>query len=1426
MLKKGELYRILYRLVENMTDRRKLYNFFKKFLGVFTDDSELINPDILPNNLGDIMDTSSNVIKSKYLPSYVDDVLEGYYVNGIFYKIRTGIAGSYAYSEPYEPETGKIYVDLNEDSNPTYRWSGSAYIVISASCNDRIIILKTLYDDVAKKFTLNYSYEDIVSMITDDKHNYVFYCDAYDGYRYNARFIFNDKKDNRLDCYLDWFNVNIFKKSCFYITKDNVVKYDMFYIGTGTLESTGNKLTSYVFNAGYDTSTSVYPSMNALNGYIDKARIDTFVPTTPTNTKMLSTKATLDYIDTKIRTFDKNNVVLNSQLNPFTGDGNEANVVENNKDDSNNNTATAASKCHIEGSGNKINDVSVGHIEGTLNTVESTGIVHVEGWNNTLKGESAIHVEGAYVNLNSTGTGVKNSYVNGAHVGGIHPVDRTNKAPFSSDNIVRQIGCGSENVAKDAVIVTEQGKVYIKGVGEFDGLGEEPTNIKDVATIISDINTKTTTATSDIATIKTNITNITADINTIDSNIDKINDTLEAHDTSITTNATNISNETTRAKGREDAIESKVTTETSERKTADSTLTTNLNKEIEDRKAADTTLTNNLTTETTERKAADNNLQNAINEEITNRENAVTTEATARKGGDDTLTTKITTEEKRAKDAESAISTKVTAIEGKIPAQASAENQLADKEFVNSSIATATATFRGTYNTLVELNAVTEGDKNDYAFYKHTDEAGNTLFDKYVYDGMDWQYQYSLNNSSFTAAQWAAINSEVTKESIKTINDKVSANETAITTEHNRAVKAEQANATAITTETNARTSADTALGTRIDNVVTSVNTEKTDRETAITNLTKSVTANATKIIDLSKTVDSNTKTINGEITDRQTAVDNINTKITNNIMPYIGVNSVYDINVNETITLSTFTMLINMINANNHYIIRIHDDSNKTNPISIATYQKTADDVITLSYMSNEYTLSYIKYTLSNNTITQEGPVNYNIKDKQNTISDLSTIRSNAANGQTAYNWGNHTDAGYNKLFVIKGLSNYATDRTIDEVIEAINNNYNIVFIPYNSKKQCTLTYCEINENNAITISFISSDLGVGYNDFYSLSYNSNKTAIIWKFHQTLIPVIDYNMPTSFYVNHVLSSDVINKNYALKTDVNTIRPLVISIDNVDNTISTDTSFAEFKSAINANQPVIFIIGDGTSDVTYQNPTIIPSGDNTIYTYLHVGGQVIGITYVDNNGTDEITIQTLDIAPTIDTSIPTTLTDNTVPSTKLLIDTFVNNQQTLYLLVTSVNDINTYDELEVVTEFVQNMTAFNFNAANHKLGSKITENTFLSYDRFLPYIDKGYFVKLCFYGKINNGYYVTIDLGLIHDIGFNNVHYNIVCISQFGLIYGNVSKDDNGNIKFTFERPIYQSTIKTDYQRLIEAESRITALETALANVQTQLQNI
>jgi hypothetical protein len=69
---------------------------------------------------------SGGVINPTYLPSYVDDVVEGYYNNGAFYTTRSGSAGSYTYSGAITGETGKIYVDL--DGGATYRYGGSAYV--------------------------------------------------------------------------------------------------------------------------------------------------------------------------------------------------------------------------------------------------------------------------------------------------------------------------------------------------------------------------------------------------------------------------------------------------------------------------------------------------------------------------------------------------------------------------------------------------------------------------------------------------------------------------------------------------------------------------------------------------------------------------------------------------------------------------------------------------------------------------------------------------------------------------------------------------------------------------------------------------------------------------------------------------------------------------------------------------------------------------------------------------------------------------------------------------------------------------------------------------------------------------------------------------------------------------------------------------
>lgn len=68
----------------------------------------------------------SGTIDAAHLPSYVDDVIEGYLNDGKFYTTKSS---SGAYSGEITAEAGKIYVDLS--NNKTYRWSGSTYVVIS-----------------------------------------------------------------------------------------------------------------------------------------------------------------------------------------------------------------------------------------------------------------------------------------------------------------------------------------------------------------------------------------------------------------------------------------------------------------------------------------------------------------------------------------------------------------------------------------------------------------------------------------------------------------------------------------------------------------------------------------------------------------------------------------------------------------------------------------------------------------------------------------------------------------------------------------------------------------------------------------------------------------------------------------------------------------------------------------------------------------------------------------------------------------------------------------------------------------------------------------------------------------------------------------------------------------------------------------------
>lgn len=99
-------------------------------------------------------------VPSSQLPSYVDDVIEGYYYEGQFYTDS-------AHANLITPETGKIYVDL--DTNKTYRWGGTTYVEITQSTIHKYVDIMKIYNE-SGTFDIehNLGSEDVIVNIYDD----------------------------------------------------------------------------------------------------------------------------------------------------------------------------------------------------------------------------------------------------------------------------------------------------------------------------------------------------------------------------------------------------------------------------------------------------------------------------------------------------------------------------------------------------------------------------------------------------------------------------------------------------------------------------------------------------------------------------------------------------------------------------------------------------------------------------------------------------------------------------------------------------------------------------------------------------------------------------------------------------------------------------------------------------------------------------------------------------------------------------------------------------------------------------------------------------------------------------------------------------------------------------------------------------------
>ena len=137
---------------------------------------------------------------------------------------------------------------------------------------------------------------------------------------------------------------------------------------------------------------------------------------------------------------------------------------------------------------------------------------------------------------------------------------------------------------------------------------------------------------------------------------------------------------------------------------------------------------------------------------------------------------KVETDEKIG-DLGDTINGKISPIEAKIPAQASADNQLADKSFVNSSLNSIAAFYitkdqaGNAFETKAQLFDATTvysgGEarvptRNDYAIVR-VDETQSNATTRYIYQN-GWQFQYIVNETALTSDQLKSLNSGITVE--------------------------------------------------------------------------------------------------------------------------------------------------------------------------------------------------------------------------------------------------------------------------------------------------------------------------------------------------------------------------------------------------------------------------------------------------------------------------------------------------------------------------------------------------------------------------------------------------------------------------------------------------------------------------------------
>lgn len=92
----------------------------------------------------------------------------------------------------------------------------------------------------------------------------------------------------------------------------------------------------------------------------------------------------------------------------------------------------------------------------------------------------------------------------------------------------------------------------------------------------------------------------------------------------------------------------------------------------------------------------------------------------------------------------------------------------ATKRYVDDKIKEANPDFKGTFNSMADIEAIENANANDWAYLVTQDENGNDVYSRYRYTvpagatSWQWTFEVAIKRDNFTDEEWAAITSGIT----------------------------------------------------------------------------------------------------------------------------------------------------------------------------------------------------------------------------------------------------------------------------------------------------------------------------------------------------------------------------------------------------------------------------------------------------------------------------------------------------------------------------------------------------------------------------------------------------------------------------------------------------------------------------------------